>query len=165
MGDVLHGMVGRMAVLLWVAAMPFAPLKADPSSFLDTLEWARVPDVELAAQRGGLVRRGGFELTLGLERITAINGEVVAHTVLLDSAGTRVGLEALGGLHVMTGLDGMRIEQLSGAGWATVIQNTLNEQMIANHTIMNIGLTGMDLSRMELQRVMDAGLIQGLRSY
>ncbi|MCG5502242.1 hypothetical protein, partial [Ectothiorhodospira lacustris] len=141
MGDVLHGMVRRMAVFLWVAATPFASSKADPS-FLESLEWARVPDAELAEQRGGLVRRGGFELTLGLERITAINGEVMAHTVLLDSAGTRVGLEALGGLHVMTGLDGMRIEQLSGAGWATVIQNTLNEQMIVNHTIMNIGLAG-----------------------
>ncbi|WP_412852316.1 hypothetical protein [Ectothiorhodospira shaposhnikovii] len=148
---------------LWLALC--LPSVVQGADLLDRFNWARVPDAELAEQRGGLMHRGGFELTLGLERMTAVNGEVVAHTVLRDSAGSRAALDVLGGIHITTGLNGLSVEQLTGSGWATVIQNTLNEQLIVNHTIMNIGLTGLDLSRLELQRVLDAGLIQGLRSY
>lgn len=134
------------------------------SDALTEVAWAVVPDQELAEQRGGLIRRGGFELALGIERTTAINGEVVARTVLMDRSGIGTPL-ANGGLHIRNGLDGLAVGALAGPNWTTVIQNQVSNQIISNRTTLNLDLAGMNLNRMELRRVLDAQMIQDLRGY
>lgn len=138
-----------------------APGGSDP---LAMMSWALVPDHELAEQRGGLIRRDGFELALGIERTTAINGEVVAHTVLMDHSGLRPRV-ASGGIHIQNALDGLAVQALSGSNWTSIIQNQLSDQIISNQTTLNVDLSGMNLDRMDMRRVMDAQMIQGLRGY
>ncbi|SEK43559.1 hypothetical protein [Ectothiorhodospira marina] len=131
---------------------------------LAAMRWAVVPDEELAEQRGGLIRRDGFELALGIERTTAINGEVVAHTVLMDRSGVNVKV-ASGGMHIRNALDGLTVQALSGPNWASVVQNQLSNQIISNQTTLNVDLAGMNLNRMDMRRMLDAQMIQGLRGY
>lgn len=140
---------------------------SDPAGTGDPLEmmaWAVVPDHELADQRGGLIQRGGFELALGIERTTAINGEVVARTVLMDPSGTGMNA-APGSLRIRNTLDGVSVHALSGPGWNTVVQNQLNHQVISNQTILNVDMAGVNFNRMEMRRMLDAQMVQGLRGY
>lgn len=139
----------------------FAVDGSDPMAMMD---WALVPDHELAEQRGGLIRRDGFELALGIERTTAINGEVVAHTVIMDHSGLRPRVAA-GGIHIQNALDGLTVQALSGSNWTSIVQNQVSDQIISNQTTLNVDLSGMNLNRMDMRRVMDAQMIQGLRGY
>lgn len=140
-----------------------APIPAPAQDPLQGLAWAVVPEAELAELRGGLIRGDGFELTLGIQRLTAINGEVVARTVLRDPAGHTVDTSALAGVQVRSTLEGLRIASLVDRPGVTVIQNALDRQIITNHTLMDVGLRGVDLSGMDLGRLLDAEIIQGLR--
>jgi hypothetical protein len=128
------------------------------------MTWAVVTDQELAEQRGGLIRREGFELALGIERTTAINGEVVARTVLMDRSGVGTPMTTAG-VHVRNALDGLTVRALSGSNWASVVQNQLNNQIISNQTTLSVDLAGMNLNRMDMRRMLDAQMIQGLRGY
>lgn len=151
-----------LALGLLAAASPVPAAAQDP---MQRLAWAVVPEAELAQLRGGLIRGDGFELTLGIQRLTAINGEVVARTVLRDPAGHAVDASALAGVQVRTSMEGLRIASLTDHPGATVIQNALDRQIISNYTRMDVGLRGMDLSGMDLGRLLDAEIIQGLRGY
>lgn len=160
----------------WVAGLALlltgggwsGPLPADDGTGDGSLEGMTrvvVPDAELARLRGGLIRGDGFEVTLGIERLTAINGEVVARTVLRDAAGHAMVPDALDGVQVRNTLDGLRIASMTDNPGATVLQNTLDRQILSNMTRMDVGLRGMNLSRTELNRLLDAEIIQGLRGY
>ncbi len=151
--------VRTLCAALCIVAAP--ALAADELAHLD---WAAVPEAELATQRGGLIHRNGLEITLGIEQLTTVNGEPVAHTVLRDPSNPGWESAELGGVLIRTGLDGATVDRFTGGGWTTVIQNRLDEQHILHDTLMNIDISGVDTSRATARRLLDAQVVDHLRS-
>ncbi|MBK1691849.1 hypothetical protein CKO33_06675 [Ectothiorhodospira mobilis] len=161
----MDGALARVVILALGLLAGASPVPAPAQDPLQGLAWAVVPEAELAQLRGGLIRGDGFELTLGIQRLTAINGEVVARTVLRDPAGQAVDATSLAGVQVRSTLEGLRIASLEDLPGVTVVQNALDRQIITSHTLMDVGLRGVDLSGTDLGRLLDAEIIQGLRGY
>ncbi len=142
------------------AALAASPLAAaDPLIHLDQ---PPVSDGDLASQRGGLIHRNGLEIALGLEQITLVNGEEVARTVLRNSSSSLLESKEWGGVLIQTGLDGATVDSFTGGGWATVIQNRLDGQKILHKTLMNIDISGVDVSRVAARRQLDAHIVEHL---
>ena len=117
------------ALAAGAAADPFDPANAVDSATLD-------------ATRGGFVTPAGLVVTLGLERLVSINGNVVERTELqlgdigkLASGEQAISGDALGQLRLIQNGD---VRALPGDAstllGGTLIQNTLNDQLIKNQT-------------------------------
>lgn len=107
--------------------------------------WPPVDDTALDAARGGFTSNG-LTVSLGIERLVSINGDVVARTHIDIADLSRIGgeqarqtSEALssvkliqnGGANIYRSAD-------SGASMAgVVIQNSLNNQLIRTDTVIN----------------------------
>lgn len=108
-------------------------------------EAGAVDAATLENARGGFITADGLTVTLGLERLVTINGNVVERTELqlgdigkLASGQGSVSNEALGQLRLIQNgeLRAMTPEATALLG-GTVIQNTLNDQLIRNETAIN----------------------------
>jgi len=99
------------------------PVPADPFAHTQAVDAAL-----LDGYRGGFDTEAGLHVSLGIERIVTINGEVAEHSQL-----------ALGDLGRLIQNGGGRVDTRMGDGVlaATVIQNSLNGQLIRNETIIN----------------------------
>jgi hypothetical protein len=119
-------------------------------------------DAELAALRGGFTTPDGLLVSFGIAQTTYVNG-------VLDSTNsftvTQGGTGADPTLHVASqmGNNGLRVVQIGPQGSSTfqpsatptsglprsvtVIQNTLNQQVITNSTVINASLANMGLFR------------------
>jgi hypothetical protein len=134
----------RIALLLAGAAFAtqaLAGAQGDPFSAANAVE----PST-LDALRGGFTTDSGLTVTLGLERIVTINGAVAEHSTLdlgelggLTSGRTTLSPDALGQLRLIQNGAGSQFAVQMGANTlgGTVIQNTLNDQLIRNQTIIN----------------------------
>jgi hypothetical protein len=100
----------------------------------------------LDAYRGGFMTDTGLSVTLGLERIVSINGTTVDQTHInfgdlgkLTSGQATLSPEAIGQLRLIQNGVGNNLAVNLGqnALGGTVIQNTLNDQLISNQTIIN----------------------------
>jgi hypothetical protein len=125
-----------------------------------------VDSAELDACRGGFTTPSGLSVTLGIERIVTVDGQVAARNDLqLGDLGRLVA-----GATPPTGLSGAQVGSvLDGAGLtvrlgqtaadATVIQNSLDGQAIANATIIHatVGAQGM-LQAMHFQSTLATAL-------
>jgi hypothetical protein len=116
---------------------PFTAAQFRPSE-------AVAPDT-LDGYRGGFITDNGLEVSLGIERIVTINGDIAERSELqfgdlgrLTSGASTLSAQAAGQLSLIrNGADGLAV-QLGAAGLgATVIQNSLNNQMINQATIIN----------------------------
>ena len=95
--------------------------------------------------RGGFITPDGLVVTLGLERLVTINGDVVERTHMqLGDIGKLAGgqgsisSEALGQLRLIQNGDARAVTpDASGLLGGTLIQNTLNDQLIKNQTSIN----------------------------
>lgn len=105
-----------------------------------------VDPASLDSLRGGFVTDSGLTVTLGLERIVSINGNTVAQTQInfgdlgkLASGQATLSPEAVGQLRlVQNGVgNNLAVNLGQNALGGTVIQNTLNDQLISNQTIIN----------------------------
>lgn len=114
------------------AAGPFDPANAVDSATLDQA-------------RGGFLTADGLVVTLGLERLVTINGNVVERTQMqlgdigkLARGEGAISREALGELRLIQNGD---VRTLAGDAQnllgGTIIQNTLNDQTIRNQTSIN----------------------------
>jgi len=114
------------------AAGPFDPANAVDSATLDQA-------------RGGFITADGLVVTLGLERLVTINGNVVERTQMqlgdigkLARGEGAISREALGELRLIQNGD---VRTLAGNAQnllgGTIIQNTLNDQAIRNQTSIN----------------------------
>lgn len=119
-----------------------------------------VPDVELDQIRGGFeVNNGGLPLSFyfGIERATFVNGQLVSTTTLalpalpsaLSAAGTAV--ENFNSIAVIQNGPG-NIASLPSvhdlpASVMSLIQNTLDNQVISNVTVVNASVTTRDYLR------------------
>jgi hypothetical protein len=112
---------------------PFSAANAvDPSS-LDSL-------------RGGFTTDTGLSVTLGLERLVTINGNLVDQSQInfgdlgkLTSGQATLSPDAVGQLRLIQNGVGNNLSVNLGQNvlGGTVIQNTLNDQLINNQTIIN----------------------------
>jgi len=109
-------------------------------------ESARAVDsATLDAARGGFLTPDGLVVTLGLERLVTINGNVVERTQMqlgdvgkLARGEASLSREALGELRLIQNGD---VRTLAGNAQnllgGTIIQNSLNDQVIKSQTAIN----------------------------
>jgi hypothetical protein len=117
---------------------PFAPADAVGPAVLDNC-------------RGGFTTPTGLSVTLGIERIVTVDGHVAARSELQlgDLGRLAAGASpppALSAVQAALGPDGSGLTvRLGAAANATVIQNSLDGQAIANTTIIHatVGTQGM----------------------
>ncbi|MFV8569924.1 hypothetical protein ACNQ6O_01815 [Marinobacter sp. SBS5] len=108
-------------------------------------------DSELAAQRGGFLL-DNLEISIGLEQIMSVNGEILAINRLtipnlnqtVNDGGVRHEVETMLGL-INSGQTGQALVSTSSAsgGWMTLIQNDLNGSVIQNVRQLNIELNNL----------------------
>jgi len=116
----------------------------------------------LAALRGGFTSPGGLLVSFGIAQATYVNGvldSTNSFTVTQGSTGSSPALQ----VSSQMGNNGVRVVQIGPQGSntfqpsttstsclpasLTVIQNTLNQQVITNSTVINASLTNMGLFR------------------
>jgi hypothetical protein len=125
------------------AAAPDVPADAAPSAAFAAAN--AVDGATLDAARGGFLSGDGLMVNLGLERLVSINGNVVERTQLqlgdigkLARGEASLATEAVGELRLIQNGDVRTVagnaQNLLGG---TIIQNSLNDQMIKNQTSIN----------------------------
>lgn len=117
-----------------------------------------VADRELDTMRGGFETSGGglpLSFSFGIERASFVNGQLVATSTLFIPS---LPAAMSGGGVVVTGFDPITIIQ-NGTGNSfvlpsvrdtqvlTVIQNTLDNQVVSNTTVINASITSSDYLR------------------
>lgn len=130
------------AAAAWLApaGAAAAPAQEDPSA------WVPVSADILAQTRGGFTMGSGLQVSLGIERQVSINGDIVSQTHFelsdmrhLSAEQAELTREALSSVKlVQNGGDNiyqatMSAQTLGG----TVIQNSLNDQLIRSQTVIN----------------------------
>lgn len=146
----------------WVAAQahdaavplpPLAELALDLEVVCCTAPpgWNRVDPAALDTMRGGFTTSSGLALSLGIERLVSINGEVVSHTnfqianvsnISADEA--RQAHEAINSVKlVQNGVNNLAVIDPGTRG--TFIQNSLNGQTISSETIISSSVNSMSL--------------------
>lgn len=139
---------GALRACLCCLLAGMVPARAAPPG------WVAVDEATLAQQRGGFTMAGGLEVSLGIERLVAINGEVVSRTSLhvadighLSAEQARQTGAALSAVKLIQNGS----ENIYLAGFAdttvggTVIQNTLSGQRIDSRTIINASVNSLGL--------------------
>lgn len=143
----------RRAVALFLIGCLLAGVAAHADPLKRTEEtWMAVSDDTLESQRGGFDLGSGLLVSFGITRAVFINGELATQTTLnfgqLDkiTAGQAAELgRQLSALNLVQNGPGNTVDgPLAGTG-GTVIQNTLSNQRIANHTVINVETNGMSL--------------------
>lgn len=140
-----------LALAPMLAATPTVTALAPPEFALPDVEaappdgWEAVDGSALDDMRGGF-STGGLVVSLGIERMVSINGQLVASTRFELTAAEGVAGEAAdaarsalnnGGL-IQNGPGNIAPAVMSpDALGATIIQNTLNDQTIRSQTIIN----------------------------
>ncbi|MGJ9417608.1 hypothetical protein ACHAC9_07570 [Massilia sp. CMS3.1] len=119
------------------------PIGSAPTQVFDPA--GAVDRATLDEARGGFLTADGLVVSLGLERLVSINGTVVERTELqlgdigkLARGEGTISRDALGELRLIQNGD---VRTLAGNAsnllGGTVIQNSLNDQMIKNQTSIN----------------------------
>lgn len=124
------------------------PARAAPSG------WVAVDAAALERQRGGFTTPGGLVLSIGIERLVAINGQVLARTSVqlanlnglgaqqLQQTGAALSAVKL----IQNGTGNMEHAAFADATLGgTIIQNTLSGQRIESRTIINASVNSLGL--------------------
>jgi hypothetical protein len=151
-----------IAVILGLAAGPgHAGAPAGPFQAVDA-----VAPAVLATCRGGSTTASGLSVTLGIERIVTVDGQVAARSELQLGDLGRLAAGAsppptLASAQLATGLDGTGLSVRLGSSPldSTVIQNSLNGQAIGAATIIHasVGAQGI-LQAMHFQSTLATAL-------
>lgn len=116
--------------------------------------WVPVAESVLDQARGGFTFDTGLRLTLGIEREISVNGEVVSRTSLQLTDISRLSAEqaqqtsdALSAVKlVQNGRDNIYLGAMSAQTLGgTVVQNSLNDQLIRTHTVIHSSVNSMAL--------------------
>lgn len=114
-------------------------------------DWVPVPDSQLEQVRGGFDTGNGLAVSLGVERIVAINGQVVASSSFeiadvgrMSAAEAEATRAALQQVHlVQNGSGNIAPESGTPIAAALLIQNTANEQLIRSQTTINTSVNSL----------------------
>lgn len=158
-----------MRTLPWLLAAALS-LAAAPTAAAEP--WIPVPAGRLDAARGGFTIPGGLELSLGIERMVLINGQVVARTSIqiadLRAIGSAEAAHVREALASTTLVQNGAANVYSGEGAAgTFIQNSLNDQVIRTQTVISSTVNSSSLLK-DLnfnQSMRDAAALQGAKAF
>ena len=112
-----------------------------------------VASEKLDDYRGGFVTNNGLEVSLGIERIVTINGNVAEHSDLelgdlgrLTSGQSTLTADTAAQVRLIQNGGGQFAVQMGNSVLGgTVIQNSLNDQLIRNQTIINASVNARGL--------------------
>lgn len=126
---------------LWIAVWVIPGVYADeiPSISAQQFDnWSRASDSELEQLRGGFALANGVNVNFSLDRVTYLNGVLVASTFF--QLPDNVSLFQNGALN--------QAPDLAGSALSSVIQNNVDNQIIRNMTDINIAVS--NLKNMDL---------------
>ena len=142
--------MNRQSRILAVAGL----LALLPATVLAGERWPPVGDTTLEQARGGFETPAGLQLSLGIERLVSINDTVVSKTSFMIADVTRLSVDEAN--QARSALTAMNVLQ-NGAGnvfspgplgqamAGTVIQNTLNDQLLQTQTIIHTSVNSLEL--------------------
>lgn len=114
-------------------------------------DWVPVPDTQLEQVRGGFETGSGLVVSLGVERMVAINGQIVASTSFeiadiahmspAEAEATRAALQQV--QLVQNGSGNIAPDSGSQLAAALLIQNSANEQLIRSQTTINASVNSL----------------------
>lgn len=137
-----------------MGAGAFCLLAATARAQAAPAEWVAVDSAALENLRGGFTTASGLAVSLGIERLVSINGELVSRTSFqiadvgqLDVEQARQTGAALSAVKLIrNGGDNMVLTGFSDSTLAgVVIQNTLNDQRIESTTVINATVNSIGL--------------------
>ena len=130
-------------MLALLCSLAVLPAGADEAA----QDWgAPVPDSELENVRGGFDTGNGLVVSLGIERLVSINGNVVATTQFniadmarMSSAEAQIARDALQPFQVVQNGPGnsFNADAMPQLMSALLIQNSVNDQLIRSQTTIN----------------------------
>ena len=136
---------GLLHVSLWLAlaacGAQAAAATAGPAD-----DWTAVGEEQLDQMRGGFSTPAGLQLSLGIERLVSINGNIVSRTSFdianlnhLSAEQLQQTRDALSSIKlIQNGSDNIyQAGAAPGAIGGLVIQNTLNDQLIRSQTVIS----------------------------
>jgi hypothetical protein len=141
-------MLIRVCAAALLGAWTQAQVHAAPAN------WVAVDAATLDSLRGGFTTPTGLAVSLGIERLVSINGELVSRTSFqiadlgrIDAEQARQTSAALSEVKlIQNGGDNMMLAGFSSATLAgTVIQNALDDQHIASSTVINASVNSIGL--------------------
>jgi hypothetical protein len=144
----------RNACACLALALAAWPAQGEPPQPGPGEGWVPVDESVLDQSRGGFTFETGLQLMLGIEREVSINGDVVARTSLQLTDISRLSAEqaqqtsqALSEVKlVQNGRDNIYVGAMSAQTLGgTVIQNSLNDQLIRTHTVIHSSVNSMAL--------------------
>jgi hypothetical protein len=133
----------KICLLLAGAAIAGHGMAGAPDTVFDPAQ--AVDPAALDGLRGGFDLGNGLAVSLGIERFVTINGNVLERSQLelgdlgsLTSGGAKIGADAAGQVRlIQNGVGGLNVNLGNNALGGTFIQNSLNDQLISNQTIIN----------------------------
>ena len=133
----------KICLLLASAAIAGQGLAGAPENAFDPAQ--AVDPASLDDLRGGFETPGGLVVSLGIERIVTINGNVAERSQLnlgnlgtLTSGMSRVSAETAGQVNlIQNGVGTANLQLGKDVLGGTFIQNNLNNQLINSQTIIN----------------------------
>jgi hypothetical protein len=137
-------------------SMGLLSLMLAPFATADDFDFSREQAIDLQRLdelRGGFLTDGGLKITLGIERSVFINNELVTTTVLnipdlaaLSARGAaQAQLQGSPTMLIQNGAGnsvGQSVLQSLVPGMLTVIQNSLDNQLVQGQTIINTTISG-----------------------
>lgn len=134
---------------------------------------APVPDEELNSLRGGFVTADGLDISIGLEKAIYIDGVLHStQTVSMDTAGVQpeqlnAATLAFGSI-IQSGLGNeihaSLLEAMAAHGGITIVQNTLDDQLIQQINQMDIVVSNYrNFTTPEIGNMLEHMIIQTLR--
>lgn len=112
--------------------------------------WQRIGATRLDQQRGGFDLPSGLTMSLGIDRMVTINGQLVAQSSMriaslssISADEARQARNALGGSTLVQNGAGNVASLPAGPG--IYVQNTLNDQLIGTRTVINASVNSAGL--------------------
>ncbi|MCC2957829.1 hypothetical protein LK542_19600 [Massilia sp. IC2-477] len=147
----IHACRALAATLL--AGACSAALAQDKTAVIGADEWAPVDTATLDGARGGFETPGGLAISLGIERVVSINGEVLSRTNVaipdvsnMTAAQVAAASEALGTARlIQVGGNNFGPGDLGLGNGATLVQNSLDNQAILAQTTISSTVNSMAL--------------------
>ena len=181
----LQTLTGLCALCMAMAGAQAATLPDDVAEVVDGAEfagapaeaeagemWLAVSHRELDTLRGGFNLGDGLMVSFGISRVAYINEQLVASTTLQFGDITRLSAQQAARLGQQLMLQPQIVQNGPGnavqAGavsspLATVVQNTLNDQLVRTQTVINVSSNGLSaLRNMNLQATIQSALTNAL---
>ena len=114
--------------------------------------WHKLDAAVLEQERGGYDLPSGLTMSLGIERLVSVNGQLltqtsfnIANLASISGDEARQASEAIGSAHLLQNGSGNSASLGAGVSAGTFVQNTLNDQTIGTRTIISANVNSASL--------------------